>query len=127
MGHDKLTAKQEAFALEYYLNGKIAIDAYQKVYDVKKDASKNQLYVNAHRVLKNNKVSLRIHQLEMAEYSEHILTIEERKQLLTKMSKDGDIKAIDLLNKMDNVYTEKIDLKSDVSVQYYAPKKNEEN
>lgn len=123
----KLTTKQEEFALEFILNGRIAVDAYEKVYDVKKDASKNQLYVNAHKVLHNDKVSLRIHQLEMEQYSEHIITIEERKRLLTKWSKEGDIKAVDMLNKMDNVYTEKIETTNKHEVQYYAPKKNKDN
>ena len=105
----KLTEKQEAFAVEYIMNGRIAVEAYEKVYDVSEDASRNQLYVNAHKVLHNDKVSLRIHQLEMEEYSAHVLNIEERKRLLTKQAKDGDIRAIDLLNKMEGVYIDKVE------------------
>lgn len=108
-GQIKLTEKQEAFALEYIMNGRIAVEAYEKVYDVSEDASRNQLYVNAHKVLHNDKVSLRIHQLEMAEYSAHVLNIEDRKRLLTKQAKDGDIRAIDLLNKMEGVYIDKVE------------------
>lgn len=105
----KLTKKQEAFAVEYITNGKIAVEAYKKVYDVSPDASINQLYVNAHKVVHNDKVSLRIHQLEMQTYSEHVLTVEERKRLLTQQAKDGDIRAIDLLNKMESVYVDKVE------------------
>ena len=36
---NQLTPKQEAFALEYIMNGKIAVDAYTTVYDTKEDAS----------------------------------------------------------------------------------------
>ena len=58
----KLTEKQENFALEYIMNGKDATAAYEKVYDSKTE-SKNSLYVSAHKVLHNSKVSIRIHQL----------------------------------------------------------------
>ena len=43
----------------------------------------------------------------MEQYSKHILSIEERKILLTEWAKNGDGKAIEMLNKMDGVYREK--------------------
>jgi len=46
----------------------------------------------------------------MQEYSPHILTIEERKKLLTKWAKEGDGKSIDMLNRMEGIYTEKLDI-----------------
>lgn len=104
----KLTAKQEAFAVAYILNGCDATSAYKEVYDVSPDAKIEGIYVAAHRVLKNTKVSLRVHELQMMEYSDHVLTIEERKRMLTDKAKDGlnneGLKAVDMLNRMDGVY-----------------------
>ena len=104
---ERLTTKQESYALEFMMNGKIIINAYRKVYDVDPTRKDSGIYVDAHRVHTNPKVSLRIHQLEMAEYSNQILTINERKQLLSKMCKDGDTKAMEILNKMEGIYIEK--------------------
>jgi phage terminase small subunit len=101
----KRTEKQENFALEFMLNGKDASAAYRKVYDTK--AEGNTLWVAASKLLHSNKVSQRVHELEMQEFSDQILTIEERKKLLTKVAKNGDIKAVDMLNKMDGIYIEK--------------------
>jgi len=120
----KLTEKQELFAIEYVLNGGIAAEAYRKVYDSKTD-SDSSIYVQAHDVLHNSKVALRIHELQMQEYSPHILTIEERKKLLTKWAKEGDGKSIDMLNKMEGIYTEKLEVRATQEVHYYAPKKDE--
>jgi len=100
-----LTPKQEAFAIEYVLNGGVAAEAYRKVYD-SVTTSDSSIYVQAHTVLHTSKVALRVHELQMQEYSSHILSIEERKKLLTKWAKEGDGKSIDMLNRMEGVYTE---------------------
>ena len=118
-----LTDKQELFSIEYVLNGGNAAEAYRKTYDSETE-SDSSLYVQAHKVLHNSKVSLRVHELQMQEYSSHILSIDERKQLLTKWAKKGDGKSIDMLNKMEGVYTEKLEVKSTQEVHYYAPKKD---
>ncbi len=97
-----LTPKQEAFALEYFLNGRNATAAYKKVYNTK--ASDQVIWGDSHKVLHTPKVAVRIKQLRMASYSKDVLTIDERKRLLSEFSLQGDIKSIDLLNKMENVY-----------------------
>ena len=99
----KLTDKQEAFAVEFIMNGRNATAAYRKIYDTKTDKD-CVVWVAAHKVLHNNKVSIRVKELSMVEHSEHILTIQERKRLLSTYSLQGDIKSIDLLNKMEDVY-----------------------
>lgn len=106
MGQDKLTEKQEAFAMEFISNGRNATEAYEKTYD-SKTKSKGSLWVQAHKVLHNSKVSIRIHELEMAQFSKQILTLDERKMILSQQGKEGNYKSIDLLNKMDGVYIEK--------------------
>ena len=104
-----LTEKQELFAIEYVMNGNNAAEAYRKIYDSETD-SDSSIYVQAHYVLHNSKVSLRVHELQMQELSPHILSIEERKRLLTKWAKKGDGKSIDMLNRMEGIYTEKLDI-----------------
>jgi len=99
----KLTEKQGLFAVEYILNGNDATKAYEKVYDCKK-SNKNTIYSESCKVLHNPKVAQRVNELRMAQYTSHVITIEERKILLSAFSHMGDIKAIDLLNKMENVY-----------------------
>jgi len=114
----KLTDKQELFAVEYVLNGGVAAEAYRKVYDSKTD-SDSSIYVQSHKVLHNSKVSLRVHELQMQKLSPHILSIKERKIILSNHSKKGDMKALDLLNKMESVYVEKHE--HDVSLKIIDP------
>ena len=109
-----LTYKQEMFAVTYVLNGGDATNAYKEVYNVGEETTINSIYVNAHKVLHNDKVSLRVHELQMMEYSVHILTIEERKRLLSKWAKKGDGKSIDMLNKMEGIYIEKMQVEEKV-------------
>lgn len=123
----KLTAKQEAYAIEYMLNGKVIIDAYRHAYDVDKERKDNAIYVDAYRVHTNPKVSLKIHQLEMAEYKGAILSITERKELLTKWAKEGSDKAVDLLNKMEAVYVDKQEINHSGQLQVYTPAKRDDN
>jgi hypothetical protein len=102
-----LTDKQEAFAIEYNLNKGNATAAYKKCYDVGEDTTDGAIWVNAHRTLKNAKVELRIAELRKQRFSKKILSIDERKILLSEWAEDGDSKAVDLLNKMEGVYVEK--------------------
>lgn len=57
-----LTAKQEAFCLEYVANGRKGSDAYRKVYD-NFSGSDDVLYVRASELLQNSKVLVRISNL----------------------------------------------------------------
>ena len=105
----KLTDKQENFAIEYNLNGGNASAAYRKCYDVGENATDGSIWVNAHKVLHNTKVDVRIHELRKQRFSTKILSIDERKQILSELSLDGDTKALDLLNKMEGVYIDKVE------------------
>jgi len=101
------TAKQEAFAFEYIMNGRNASDAYRKVYDVSKDIKPETVWRDAHTILHTPKVLARIGVLQKEQYHGDIMTIEERKLMLTALARTGDIKSVDLLNKMESVYVEK--------------------
>lgn len=59
---DKLTAKQEAFAVEYVRNGRIASDAYRAHYNVQKATAKT-IHEMACVLLASPKVSARIAEL----------------------------------------------------------------
>ncbi len=105
----KLTDKQENFAITYTVNGGNASQAYRDCYDVGKDTKDTSIWVEAHKVLHNAKVSQRVDELRKQRFSTKILSIEERKKVLSELGLDGDTKAIDLLNKMEGVYIEKIE------------------
>jgi len=105
----RLTDKQENFALTYTVNGGNATKAYRECYDVGDSTKESTIWKEAHNVLKNPKVAQRLDELRAQRFSSKILSIEERKKLLSELGMDGDTKAIDLLNKMEGVYIEKIE------------------
>lgn len=103
----KLTDKQENFAIAYTVNGNNATKAYKECYDVGEDTTDNTIWVNAHKTLNNTKVAQRVDELRKQRFSKKILSVEERKILLSELSVDGDTKALDILNKMEGIYIEK--------------------
>ncbi len=104
-----LTEKQENFCFAYCENGFNATKAYLSAYSVK---TGNMLTVgkNAHALLKNTNVASKIKEIRMAKVTPHVLSIEERKSILSELAMEGDTRAIDLLNKMEAVYDEKADV-----------------
>ena len=103
----KLTEKQENFALEYVLNGGNASEAYRKCYDVGEDTLETTVWNNAHKLLKDTKVSTRVDERREQKFSGKVMSIGERKVKLTEWINEGNSKALDMLNKMDGVYVEK--------------------
>jgi hypothetical protein len=122
----KLTDKQEAFAIAYTLNGGNASKAYRECYNVGENATDGSVWVNAHKALHSTKVSLRVDELRKIKFSKKILSIDERKQLLSEWAIEGDTKSVDLLNKMEGIYIEKVqveeveEVKSGMSELYKA-------
>ena len=102
-----LTEKQASFAFEYINNGRNATKAYRTVYNTKKDASQQMVWKNAHEVLYNSKVAVRVNELQMQTYDGDIMSLNERKLMLTSLARVGDKQAVDMLNKMDGTYIEK--------------------
>ena len=100
-----LTDKQELFAIEFVLNGGDATQAYYSSHDVGSDTKRTTVYANASRVRNNSKVAARIHQLQMERFSPMIISIDDRKKVLTKMILDEDLQAMDILNKMTGAYS----------------------
>lgn len=102
-----LTDKQEGFAVSFVMNGGDATAAYRENYSYENmtDAS---IWRLAYEVRHHIKVSSRIHELRLKTMTSQILTIEERKKLLSERALDGDNKALDMLNRMEGVYIEKV-------------------
>ena len=72
---DKLTPKQEAFAMAYIETGN-ASEAYRTAYDVSKNTTESSIWVNASKVKNNNKVALRIKALQELAQERHSITID---------------------------------------------------
>lgn len=115
----RTTPKQEAFALEYVLNGCNATKAYETVYDVSPTSKRNTIYKEAFEVLENPKVSPLVHKLRMQAFSKHIVTVEDRKKVLSSMILEQNLKAMDILNKMEGEYIEKVEVKAEVKSVVY--------
>ena len=105
----QLTAKQEAFVFEYVENGGQGSEAYKKIYNTK--ANSNTIYKNAYTLLQNTKIVTRIKEIQKIEYDLNVTSIEERKMILSKLARAGNLKAIEILNKMDGAYIPKIEKK----------------
>jgi len=111
-----LTDKQEGFAVSFVMNGGDASAAYRENYSYEK-MKDTTLWVKAHEVRHNDKVSVRIHELRLKTMTSKILTLEERKKLLSERALDGDNKALDMLNKMEGVYVEKVEVTADEEIK----------
>jgi phage terminase small subunit len=104
-----LTQKQENFCLAYIKTGN-ATESYRQAYDTEsmKDAT---IANSAYKLLKNDDVTARINLLQAKNEKQAIITLEQRKELLSRFAweeeTDKSMKAIDLLNKMESVYVQK--------------------
>lgn len=107
---DKLTKKQEAFCLAYAANGGNASKAYRDVYNSKSDEGAR---AGGHENLTKPHIIERIRELDEKTTVRKILSIEERKEILSEMATDPDASrrdrqnAIEILNKMGQVYIQR--------------------
>lgn len=72
---DTLTPKQEAFAMAYIESGN-ASEAYRMCYNVSPDTTESSIWVNASKVKNNDKVALRIKELQELAQERHSITID---------------------------------------------------
>jgi phage terminase small subunit len=104
-----LTQKQENFCLAYIKTGN-ASESYRQAYDTEsmKDAT---IANSAYKLLKNDDVTARINSLQARNEKQAIITLEQRKELLSRWVWEEEtpnaMKALDLLNKMESVYIQK--------------------
>lgn len=108
----KLTPKQESFAKSIALEGMSYVDAYRNSYSVK-SMSDDAIYVEASNLANNPKISLRIKELAAEADSPRIMGATKRKERLTEFASSEDpnvaMKAIDLLNRMEGGYIQKVE------------------
>ncbi len=91
-----------------------ATEAYKQAgYKVKTDKAAG---VNAARLLGNARIKARLKEIGEQTNTSKVLSIQQRKELLTEFATDSDtakadrLKAVDILNKMDAVYIQKQDV-----------------
>lgn len=111
----KLNARQKSFC-EYYVASGNATDAAIKAGYKEKYAG-----VNADKLLKNTNIQKYIEELQEKAKGNRIMTAIERREFLTSMIKDGAVKdtdrlkALDILNKMDGEYTQKVEVNGNIN------------
>lgn len=102
-----LNPKQEAFCLEYLKDFNGTQSAIRAGY------SKRTANEQSAQLLAKLSIQERIKQLRDKTTAETILSVVERKEMLSELSRSSEpkdaIKAIDTLNKMDGVYTQKVE------------------
>ena len=122
----KLNARQKAFC-EYYVASGNATDAAIKAGYKEKYAG-----VNADKLLKNTNIQKYIEELQEKAKCNRIMTAIERREFLTKMilkeeTKDTDrLKALDILNKMDGEYTQKVEVNGNINSNPFSNLTTEE-
>ena len=122
----KLNARQKAFC-EYYVACGNATEAAIKAGYREKYAG-----VNADKLLKNTNIQKYIEELQEKAKGNRIMTAIERKEFLTKMilkeeTKDTDrLKALDILNKMDGEYIQKVEVNGNINTNPFTGLTTEE-
>ena len=111
-----LTARQEKY-VQGLVRGKTQRQAYIAAYPAAAKWKETTVDSKACETLKNGKVLARYQELRKKAEDDTILTAVERKRWLTdvikgeKVSTSDKLKALDLLNKMDGQYVDKLEVK----------------
>ena len=111
----KLNARQKAFC-EYYVASGNATDAA-----IKAGYSESYAKDRIHTLMKSIGISRYIEELQEKAKGNRIMTAIERREFLTSMIKDGAVKdsdklkALDILNKMDGEYTQKVEVNGNIN------------
>lgn len=107
-----LTQKQQNFAKAIALDGMNYSDAYRSAYNCKR-MSDTTINNNAWKLMQDNEITTRIKELAAQADSPKIMSAQKRREKLTELAADEDpnvaMKAIDLLNKMDGEYVQKVE------------------
>lgn len=107
----KLTAQQDKFAQAIALEDMNQADAYRSAYNTSR-MSDETIWVKASNLAKQDKVRVRITELRAQAMTPKVMNAQKRREKLSELAEDEDpnvaMKAIDLLNKMDGEYVQKI-------------------
>lgn len=108
-----LTANQENF-VKNIMEGMSQADAYRAAYPKQKMADKT-VWEAASRLMANGKVKARLAELRQELMKPSIMTAQQRLEWLTRLidSEEEDtntkLKAVDIMNKMQGEYTQKVE------------------
>lgn len=115
----KLTSQQEKFAQAIALEDRNQADAYRSAYDTSR-MSDDTVYVKASNLAAKDKIAVRIAQLRQQAMTPKVMSAQRRREKLSTLAESEDpnvaMKAIDLLNKMDGEYVQKIQAEVDSEV-----------
>lgn len=107
-----LTAKQEQF-VQNIIQGMSQADAYRSAYNASR-MSDNAIYREASLLMSNPKVAQRLADISKEADTPKIMSAQKRLEWLTKVI-DGEedinakLKAIDIMNKMQGEYVQKVE------------------
>ena len=117
----KLTAQQEKFAQAIALEDMNQADAYRSAYNTARMSSET-LWVKASNLANMDKVKVRIAELRQQAMTPKVMNAQKRREKLSVLAEHEDpnvsMKAIDLLNKMDGEYVQKVeaDVKTETTI-----------
>ena len=115
-----LTAKQEKF-VQGIIEGKSQAEAYRAAYSCKNTSDKT-IWENASRLMADSKVKARVAELRDRIVGESIMTAQQRMEWLTELIHSEDestvdkLRAVDIMNKMQGEYVQKVEAKVDNDV-----------
>ena len=122
----KLNARQKAFCEYYVVSGNATEAAIKAGYK-----EKNARFIGSENLTKAN-IKEYIKELQEKAKGNRIMTAIERREFLTKLilkeeTKDTDrLKAVDILNKMDGEYTQKVEVNGNVNTNPFTGLTTEE-
>lgn len=122
----KLNARQKAFCEYYVASGNATEAAIKAGYK-----EKNARFIGSENLTKAN-IKEYIEELQEKAKSSRIMTAIERREFLTSMIKDGAVKdtdrlkAVDILNKMDGEYTQKVEVNGNINSNPFSNLTTEE-
>ena len=111
----KLNARQKAFCEYYVASGNATEAAIKAGYK-----EKNARFIGSENLTKAN-IKKYIEELQEKAKGNRIMTAIERREFLTSIIKDGAVKdtdrlkALDILNKMDGEYTQKVEVNGNIN------------
>lgn len=111
----KLNVRQKAFCEYYVASGNATEAAIKAGYK-----EKNARFIGSENLTKAN-IKKYIEELQEKAKGNRIMTAIERREFLTSIIKDGAVKdtdrlkALDILNKMDGEYTQKVEVNGNIN------------
>ena len=107
-----LTEKQEKFVQSIVLEGMNYSDAYRSAYNTDRMSDKT-VNEKASLLAGEDKIRARMDELRKKTITPKVMSAQKRKEKLTELANADDpnvaMKAIDLLNKMDGEYVQKVE------------------